>query len=95
MQEGFGRTPVEAALCEVPVISTKETSLPEATMNMVYYYEPPTDENALASRILDVLQNKPTKVQLKKIANKLEVEYNEKKIIEKYINLIKQILKEY
>ncbi|HQN23066.1 MAG TPA: glycosyltransferase [Thermotogota bacterium] len=31
--EGFGITPIEAALFGVPVITTRETSIPEATQN--------------------------------------------------------------
>ena len=42
--EGFGRTPVEAAICKIPVISTKETSLYEATQGLCNYVENATDE---------------------------------------------------
>ena len=66
--EGFGRTPVEAALCKIPVISTKETALPEATMNEVFYYENAIDEKELANKILEVLNNKPSKEKLEEIA---------------------------
>ena len=45
--EGFGRTPVEAAICRIPVISTKETSLFEATQGLCSYVENPTDEKEL------------------------------------------------
>lgn len=94
MQEGFGRTPVEAALCRVPVISTKETSLPEATMYEAFYYDNPTDDKELADKMFEVLNNKPSKERLDEIANKLEAEYNEEKIAQKYIELIDEILKE-
>lgn len=94
MQEGFGRTPVEAAMCEVPVITTKETSLPEATMNMVYYYENATDSEELANKILEVLNNPPSKEKLRKIAQKFEQTYDERVIAQEYDKLIKEILKE-
>ena len=94
MQEGFGRTPVEAAMCKVPVISTKETSLPEATMNMVYYYDNPTDEKELAKKMLEILHNRPSQERLEEISKKLEQEYNENRIAQKYIDLINKILKE-
>ena len=55
--EGFGRTPVEAAICNRPVISTKETSLFEATMGLCSYVENATDENELAKLILEKLNN--------------------------------------
>lgn len=92
MQEGFGRTPVEAAICKVPVISTRETSLPEATMNEVYYYENATDENELAEKMLEVLNNKPSKERLEEISKKLEEEYSEENIAKKFRNLINRIL---
>lgn len=57
--EGFGITPIEAALFGVPVITTRETSIPEATQNLLHYYEPAIDDTRLAEKILDVLQKEP------------------------------------
>ncbi len=94
VQEGFGRTPVEAALCKVPVISTKETALPEATMNEVFYYENAKDEKELAKKILEVLENRPTEEKLEQIAKKLEKEYSEERIAKQYIDLINEVLNE-
>lgn len=94
LQEGFGRTPVEAALCKVPVISSKKTALPEATMNEVFYYENALDSKELANKILEVLGNKPSKEKLEEISKKLEKEYNEEEIAKKYIRVIKEILEE-
>lgn len=93
MQEGFGRTPVEAAICKVPVISTKETSLPEVTMNEVFYYENATDDKELSEKILEVLNNKPSKEKLEEIANKLERAYSEENISKKLCSFIDEILK--
>lgn len=92
LQEGFGRTPVEAAMCKVPVISTRETSLPEATKDMVFYYDNATDSSELAEKMLYVLNNKPTSDELEKIAKTLEKEYDERKIANQYIELIKELL---
>ena len=94
MQEGFGRTPVEAAICKVPVILTKETSLPEVTMNEVYYYENATDDKELAEKILEVLKNKPSKEKLEEISNKLEEEYSEENVAKRYVKLLDKILDE-
>ena len=49
--EGFGRTPVEAAICKIPVISTKETSLFEATQGLCNYVENATDEKELGKPV--------------------------------------------
>lgn len=56
LYEGFGRTPLEALARGVRTITSKETCLPEVTMGMAEYYEPSTDENKLAEKILEVLQ---------------------------------------
>lgn len=94
LQEGFGRTPVEAALCDVPVISSKETSLEEATMGEAFYYEDGKNYKDLAKRILEVLKNKPSKEKLEDISKKLKAEYSEEEIAKKYIKMIKEILEE-
>ena len=92
LQEGFGRTPVEAALCQIPVISTRETSLPEATMNEVFYYNDPIDDEELANKIIEVINNKPSKSRLENIAKKLQDEYSQENIIKKYDDIIKKII---
>lgn len=92
IMEGFGRTPVEAALCKIPVISTRETSLPEVTMNEVYYYENALDYQELANKLIEVINNKPSEEKLEAIANKFENEYNVEKIAKRFIELINEIL---
>ena len=57
LMEGLGATPIEAAMMGGPVISTRETALPESTMDLVDYYEPATDPEALAARILETLEH--------------------------------------
>lgn len=58
MHEGFGFTPIEAAMQCCPVISTTADSLPEVTMGAVYYYEPFDDYNALCVQINKVLKER-------------------------------------
>ena len=93
LQEGFGRTPVEAALCEVPVISTRETALPEATMNEVFYYEDALSSEELANKILEVLENMPDKETLERISKKFEKAYSEEEIANEYLEVINKCLK--
>lgn len=92
LMEGFGRTPIEAAICKVPVISTRETALPEATMNEAFYYDNATDDKELSYKILQVLENKPAKEKLEEISKKLTEEYSEEKIARQYMDLIDKIL---
>lgn len=73
LREGFGFTPVEAAIYGCPVISSRSESLPEATMEKVKYYEPATDDIALAKVMEDVLNNPPTKEQ-REILSKIFLE---------------------
>lgn len=78
--EGFGRTPVEAAMLEIPVLTTRETSLPEATMELVHYYEPARDENALAEAILSVFSSPQSPEQRREIARILREQYAPERI---------------
>lgn len=55
LAEGFGYTPIEAAIIGAKVLCSKVTSLPESTMESVNYYEPVTDEYVLSERIKEVL----------------------------------------
>ena len=89
--EGFGRTPVEAAMSRIPVISTKETSLEEATMSLCHYVQIPTDENELASLMIEVLKNPDTDERLEYISNKLKNEYNPQNCAEKYLQIFQNL----
>lgn len=92
LYEGFGRTPVEAALCKVPVISTKETSLYEATMGLASYVEHPRDENELASLMLQKLETPESAERLAFISQTLEKEYAPETCAQKYMELFMDIL---
>ena len=87
--EGFGKTPVEAAICEVPVISTKETALPEATLGLVNYYENATDEKELAELILKKIEKPDSKERLSLIAEKLKQEYAPANAASKYLEIFR------
>lgn len=77
LMEGFGYTPIEAAMLETPVLTTKETALYETTMGLLNYYEPAQNEQVLARRIKEVLSNPPAKKQLDIIADTLSQQYDE------------------
>src|SRR5574344_78412 len=65
LHEGFGYTPIEAAINGCPVISTKCDALLDTTQNKVRYYEPPTDAIALAAEIRAELHHPQTKEKLR------------------------------
>lgn len=91
--EGFGRTPVEAAMFKLPVISTKDTSLYEVTMGKVEYYEPSFDYKALAEKILGILSGEIIYTDERKEIIKSDYinRYSQEVIGMKYLNLIKSI----
>lgn len=74
--EGFGYTPIEAAIHKVPVLTTKETALYETTMGLLNYYSPATDEHALAEKILLLLENKVAPEELERISETLKKQYD-------------------
>lgn len=90
--EGFGFTPIEAALFETPVLTTKCTALYETTMGVLEYYDPPTDDIVLAKRILECLNKKPSKQHLLAISKKFEEIYSQEKQANNYIELIEKML---
>ncbi len=85
--EGFGRTPVEAAICRIPVISTKETSLYEATQGLCSYVENPTDEKELASLLLEKTNNPDSPETLNEISEKLSETYKKENCAGKYAEM--------
>ena len=89
LNEGFGMTPVEAAMCSIPVISTKVASLYEVTQGLVKYVEDPENPATFAAAIREVLDKHPSKPELDQIAAKLERRYSSVACAEKYWELFK------
>jgi len=87
LHEGFGRTPIEASMCKIPVITSRETSLPEVTMELVYYYEPALDAEALAHTMIRILENPPSEEELDRVKNIYEQEYNAERIAQAFYDL--------
>lgn len=90
--EGFGRTPAEAAICKIPVISTKETSLHEATMGLCNYVENPKNENELAEQILKKLENPDSEEKLLEIAKTLTGNYEPARWAKRYWEILANML---
>ena len=88
LSEGFGRTPVEAGILKVPVLSTKVDSLVEVTLGLFSYYNNPEDYNELADCILKELSHEKDASELLSISNKLKYSYLPEVISKKYLDLI-------
>lgn len=91
LNEGFGRTPIEAAIFGVPVITTKCTSLYEVTLGILNYYEEPCDDEELANKILQLINNRPRKGILKNISKQFETKYNSLQCAKLYYNLFESL----
>lgn len=91
LHEGFGMTPVEAALFKTPVLTTRETSIPEITKDLLHYYEPAKDENILAQTMLKLLSKSPDTIRLKEIKDTFAKEYNYQKIARIYLDFFQTV----
>lgn len=72
-REGFGYTPIEAAMHGCPVVSSRAEALPETTMGLLHYYAPTDDEQSLLRAIREAL-NTPQE-QLEKIVEAFRNRY--------------------
>lgn len=92
MFEGFGFSPIEAAIYGVPVVSSIETSLPDVTDGLVTYYFPSTDYEALAEKMLQQIQSPPSAERLGELSRHFSEKYDPKKQAKNIENIIKSIL---
>lgn len=76
LMEGFGYTPIEAAICGTPVLTNKETALYETTMGLLNYYEPALDDKAMAAEIERLLANPISPNRLSEISKTFLKQYN-------------------
>lgn len=90
-REGFGYTPIEAAMSGIPVICSTSEALPYSTQGLLYYYEPVEDYNALSTMILGVLNKPPSKQKLNDIANRFKDDYSPKRQVEAFCSLIQRM----
>lgn len=89
--EGFGRTPIEAALFLKPVISSKATSLEEATCGMVHYIENPRDDEELAKAIIMLLENPDSPERLYEIKKCFTQKYCAERIVREYLKVFHKL----
>lgn len=69
MREGFGYTPIEAAMCACPVVCSMCEALPDTTRGLLNYYTSAKDEHELANKICQVLNTPPSTEELEYIAS--------------------------
>ncbi|MDR1624470.1 MAG: glycosyltransferase [Tannerellaceae bacterium] len=76
LMEGFGFTPIEAAMYETSVITSGIPALYETTLGLLTYYEPATDHIVLANAIKNVIDAPLSMEQKSLIAAKLKEKYS-------------------
>ena len=89
--EGFGYTPIEAAICCCPVICTKCEALPETTMMLLNYYEPADDYKELANKIMEVLNSPRNTASLLAISDKYRQKYAPKVQASLFLSLMESL----
>lgn len=92
LAEGFGFTPIEAAMMCVPVIATKEGALYETTCGLLNYYEQAEDEIELANMMMKVLYNKTSYETLYEISQKYKRKYSVSKQLDKFCKLFEDLI---
>lgn len=90
-REGFGYTPIEAAMSNIPVICSTCEALPFSTQGLLNYYEPVDDYTVLANKMRDILNNPPSDEKLKAIATKFKEDYAPEQQIERFSKLFQKM----
>lgn len=88
IHEGFGYTPIEAAICRCPVISSRSESLSDVTADKLFYYAPATSEKALAKCLESVLFFPPKNKSLLEISSFFKECYSQSVLSAKIFNLL-------
>ena len=88
LYEGFGMAAVEMMESGIPTIVANNTAQKEVTMGLCRYYEPTTDEKALADAIMEELTYPTTKERLRTIANTIRKKYDYIEVAKEYWNTI-------
>lgn len=91
LSEGFGRTPIEAAIRCKPVLTTKVDSVFEVTMGLLNYVENPLDAKEYANEILRLLDNPIDSQVLQEIAQRYKETYSVKGVADKYLMLFRNV----
>lgn len=91
LMEGFGYTPIEAAIYKTSVITTKIPVILETSKGLFHYYEPAKDYKILSSTIYNLLQNPDSSETLSDISKKLESLYLPVEQARKFISLFAEI----
>lgn len=85
--EGFGYTPIEAAVFKVPVIVSNIATLTEVTRGKLPSFNPDSPQE-LAEKILSILSNPPSEKELSSLSSYYLQEYSIEKQTKEFVNLL-------
>ena len=87
LNEGFGFTPIEAAVLKTPVLMSDIPTLQEVTRGKIESFDPHNAEE-LAQKMLRILQNPPSMEERQKLSDFYINEYSLKKLIDELTKVI-------
>lgn len=93
LMEGFGFTPIEAAIYKTPVLTSKNDALPEITKEKLNYIDNPNDEFEISKKILELLNCGKDCKYLNYISNYFKNLYSIEKQTTAYVNYFMQMIK--
>lgn len=85
--EGFGYTPIEAAVFKIPVIVSNINTLKEVTRGKIPTFNPDSPQE-LAEKILSVLSNPPSEKELSSLSSYFIQEYSIERQTKEFVNLL-------
>ena len=91
LMEGFGMTPIEAAMHSVPVIVSNIGTLVEVTDGLVPTFNPKSVES-ISDAMMRALNGPPSKKELNYIADHFRNKYSLENQVQSYMNLIETVV---
>lgn len=91
LMEGFGMTPIEAAMHKVPVIVSNIGTLVEVTDGLVPTFDPKSVES-ISDTMLKVLNDPPSDKERHHIADHLRKKYSLENQVRSYMSLIETVM---
>lgn len=94
LYEGFGMTAVEAMIAGVPCLISDVAANREVTLGRATYYEPADSPDALAKKILEQLENQPSKPFREESRRLLIEKYHYQRIADEYLQIFASVANE-
>lgn len=82
--EGFGLPAVEALGLRLPVLTTRRTSIPQATLGLAAYLDDPLDPGEMAARLGEILADPDAHRPSPEAVERIRAEYNPARIARRY-----------